>query len=237
MKDFGRMTEIDHKAKGRIFHRDIQRIRDSHAYGIVLALIVVQFIFASVSSTAPWTATVIILLQGVTLAIALATSARRDVRFGARAVLVIAVVVAVVQVELHQGISVGAGVAFFSAVLNVSIAVVVAFGVARQNEVNAASVCGAIGIYLLIGMLFVFLYAGVQAVAGTDFFAQGVSGTRPLFLYFSYVTLATLGYGDYTPAAQVGRTLAVTEALLGQLYLVTIVAVLVSSFGLKRPRS
>jgi hypothetical protein len=237
MRDFGRMTELEHNAKERMFRRDIQRIRDAHAYGLVLALIVVQFFFASVTSSAPWTATVIILLQGFTLAIALATSARRDVRFGARAVLVVAIAVAVVQVQLHQGSSVSAGVAFFSALLNVSIAVVVAFGVARQNEVNAASVSGAIGIYLLIGMLFVFLFYGVQAVAGTNFFAQHVSGTRSLFLYFSYVTLATLGYGDYTPATQVGRTLAVTEALLGQLYLVTIVAVLVSSFGLKRPRS
>jgi hypothetical protein len=230
------MTEIEQKPKEKIFPRDLHRIRDAHAYGIVLALIVVQFIFASVSSTAPWTATVIILLQGVTLAIALATSARQDVRFGARAVLVVAVVVAVVQVQLHQGSSVSGGVAFFSALLNVSIAVVVAFGVARQNEVNTASVCGAIGIYLLIGMLYVFLFFGVQAVDGTDFFAQGVSGTRSLFLYFSYTTLATLGYGDYTPGTQVGRTLAVTEALFGQLYLVTIVAVLVSSFGRKRPK-
>ena len=59
-------------------------------------------------------------------------------------------------------------------------------------------------------------------------FAQGTDGTRAIRLYFSYVTLATLGYGDYTPAANVGRTLAVLEALLGQIYLVTVVALLVS---------
>ena len=53
-------------------------------------------------------------------------------------------------------------------------------------------------------------------------------GTRSLRLYFSYVTLATLGYGDYTPAGNLGHMLAVLEALIGQLYLVTILALLVS---------
>ena len=61
-----------------------------------------------------------------------------------------------------------------------------------------------------------------------NFFAQGTDGTRSLRLYFSFVTLATLGYGDYTAAGELGRTLAVVEALFGQLYLVTVVAVLVS---------
>jgi hypothetical protein len=61
-----------------------------------------------------------------------------------------------------------------------------------------------------------------------DFFAQGTDGTRSLRLYFSFVTLATLGYGDYTAAGELGRTIAVVEALVGQLYLVTVIAVLVS---------
>ncbi len=47
-------------------------------------------------------------------------------------------------------------------------------------------------------------------------------------LYFSYVTLATLGYGDYTPAGNLGHAFAVLEALIGQLYLVTVVAVVVT---------
>ena len=58
-----------------------------------------------------------------------------------------------------------------------------------------------------------------------------MDGTRPLRLYFSYVTLATLGYGDYTAAGNLGRALAVLEALMGQLYLVTVVAVVVTRLG------
>jgi hypothetical protein len=76
----------------------------------------------------------------------------------------------------------------------------------------------------------VFMYAfSVMAVLGHgSFFAQGTDGTRPVRLYFSYVTLATLGYGDYTPAGNLGRSFAVLEALLGQLYLVTVVALVVT---------
>jgi hypothetical protein len=56
-----------------------------------------------------------------------------------------------------------------------------------------------------------------------------------LRLYFSFVTLATLGYGDYTAAGELGRTLAIVEALVGQLYLVTVIAVLVSRMRRRSP--
>jgi voltage-gated potassium channel Kch len=57
------------------------------------------------------------------------------------------------------------------------------------------------------------------------------------FLYFSYVTLTTVGYGDLTAAGDLGRMLAVTEALLGQLYLVTVVALVIGNIGRERTRA
>jgi hypothetical protein len=97
-----------------------------------------------------------------------------------------------------------------------------------QGEVNAQSVTGAICVYLLLGMIFMFLYGVAAALGDNPFFAQGTDGTRSLRLYFSYVTLATLGYGDYTPRSDLGHTLAIVEALIGQLYLVTVVALRVT---------
>jgi hypothetical protein len=118
--------------------------------------------------------------------------------------------------------------------LTIAIAFVIAMGAVAQNEVNSRSVAGAICVYMLFGLLFMFLY-GVLAVLGDgQFFAQGTDGTRSLRLYFSFVTLATLGYGDYTPAGNLGHAIAVLEALIGQLYLVTVVAVVVTRLG--RPR-
>src|SRR5262249_40124109 len=118
--------------------------------------------------------------------------------------------------------------------LAITIAVVIAEGAIAQNEVNTRSVAGAICVYVLFGIVFMFIYSTMAAVDATPFFAQGTDGTRPLRLYFSFVTLATLGYGDYTPAANLGHALAVLEALAGQLYLVTVVAVVVTR--LARPR-
>ncbi|MBW8741904.1 MAG: two pore domain potassium channel family protein [Acidobacteria bacterium] len=106
--------------------------------------------------------------------------------------------------------------------------VAIATGVVDQDEVNAQSVTGAICIYLLFGLVFLFLYGAIAVLDSGTFFAQGTDGTRALRVYFSYVTLATLGYGDYTPAGELGHLLAVLEALIGQLYLVTVIALLVS---------
>ena len=228
--------DADRSARERRLEKELARIRDAHRYGVVLLLVFVLFVFADVTSTAPWTGSVIVLLQALTLAVALSTSARRDVRFGVRAVLFTAAVVAVVQLELDHGKPLNAGMALFSASLTVATVLVVGFGVTRQDEINAASVYGAIAIYMLIGMLFVFAYAAIAAL-DPPFFAQSASQTRALLLYFSYITMATVGYGDYTAANQVGRTFAVIEALFGQLYLVTVVAVLVSRFGRRKDRA
>ena len=84
---------------------------------------------------------------------------------------------------------------------------------------------------MLFGILFMFLYGVLATLGHTPFFAQGTDGTRPIRLYFSFVTLATLGYGDYTPAGNLGACARSTEALIGQLYLVTVVAVVVTRLG------
>ena len=123
-----------------------------------------------------------------------------------------------------------------SALLALGIVVVIAASVVVQGEINAQSITGAICVYLLLGMIFLFIYGAVAAFGDGAFFSQGTDGTRSLRLYFSYVTLATLGYGDYTPKSNFGHTLAVVEALFGQLYLVTVVALLVSRLGPARAR-
>jgi len=139
-------------------------------------------------------------------------------------------VLAGIQALAGSGSVVGI-VALVSVAFVVLTCVVVSLGVFDPRAVNAQSVVGAICIYVLIGMLFTYLYGAVAALGDGAFFAQGTDGTLSVRLYFSYVTLATLGYGDYTPAGDLGHTLAILEALLGQLYLVTVVAVLVSRLG------
>ena len=123
--------------------------------------------------------------------------------------------------------------ALLTGVLTIAVVVVLALSIVDQGEINAQSITDAICVYLLLGMIFLFVYGAAASLGDGAFFAQGTDGTRALRLYFSYVTLATLGYGDYTPAGNFGHAVAIIEALFGQLYLVTVVAVLVSRM---RPR-
>ena len=107
-------------------------------------------------------------------------------------------------------------------------------GVLDQNEVNQQVVVGAVCIYVLLGFVFVYLYGVLGVLGHGDLFAQGTDGTRATRFYFSYVTLTTLGYGDYTMAHNFSRSLATLEGLLGPLYLVTVIALLVSRVRPKR---
>jgi voltage-gated potassium channel Kch len=106
-------------------------------------------------------------------------------------------------------------------------------GVVRELEedghVTVQTVICGLCLYLLLGLAFAFVYAALDEISSQSFFAQKVDGTPNDFLYFSMVTLTTTGYGDFTAQTELGRTLAVTEALLGQIYLVTVLAVIVSN--------
>ena len=92
-------------------------------------------------------------------------------------------------------------------------------------------VLGALAIYLLVGLTYAYLYPVISAVTGQPFFVQTATPGAIDYVYFSYVTLTTVGYGDFTAATSVGRMIAVSEALTGQLYLVSAVALLVGNIG------
>lgn len=105
--------------------------------------------------------------------------------------------------------------------------------IARHERITGQSVFGAIAMYLQIGMAFAFLYSGLnRAVDGS--FNLGEVGSASWPTYFSFVTLTTLGYGDITPSSQTTESLAILEAVLGQILLVTVVARLVSLLGSQR---
>ena len=204
---------------------------------MVLALIVVSFAFAATASDATWTTGVLVVLQGLTLIAAIWTSGLARTRswlvFGL-AMLTIAIALAVVS-SAAGGADLTGAVGLVSALFIICVVVVIVRSIAWSPEVNAEIILGAICVYVSIGMIFLFAYGAVADIGSSAFFAQGGDGTRALRLYFSYVTLATLGYGDYTPATNIGHMLAVVEALLGQLYLVTVVALLVARLRV-RPR-
>ena len=103
----------------------------------------------------------------------------------------------------------------------------------EEGGVTMQTMFGVLCLYLLVGLLFSFVYGAVDFYSEQPFFSTGVD-ERDDFLYFSFSTLTTVGYGDLVAATELGRSLAITEALVGQIYLVTVVAVIVGN--LRQPR-
>jgi hypothetical protein len=216
--------------------RGLARFHATHSYWVVLGAIGVAFFFAALAPDAAWSAAVLVLIETATLVLALRTAGwkvnQSRTVFGLVALGFSAAIVDI----LWNTNAVNGVVGILGGLLTLALAVVIGLGAVEQGEVNSKSVAGAICVYVLLGMIFMHVF-GVMAVLGHgSFFAQGTDGTRALRLYFSYTTLATLGYGDYTPAGNLGHALAVLEALLGQLYLVTVVAVVVTRLGPRRRR-
>lgn len=225
------MTDVAPAPAAQLERSRIRRMRAAHSYWAVLGAIFVTFFLAALLPDAPWATSLIVLAQSATLLTVIWTAGwamtERIVPF---AIAVVAAAAAAVNLFWQdQALTVVLGVA--AGLLSVTIAVAIAAGAVAQNEVNSRSVAGAICVYMLIGLLFMWLFSVLAVLGHGPFFAQGTDGTRPIRVYFSYTTLATLGYGDYTPAKNLGRSLAVLEALIGQLYLVTVVAVVVTRLG------
>lgn len=108
--------------------------------------------------------------------------------------------------------------------------IVILFHIFRHKEVTEDLISGAVCAYLLIGLVWAFaFYFLEQTRAGSLFLGKNSPHDIGPFFYYSFVTLATLGYGDIVPLTSPARSLAVLEALMGQLYLAITIARLVTA--------
>ena len=101
-----------------------------------------------------------------------------------------------------------------------------------QPEITLQSIFGVLSAYMMIGLIYSAVYVAVWKFTGQPFFvgvAQNDTNTKQ-FQYFSFTTLTTLGYGDFTAVGDGGRAIAVLEAIVGQMFLATLVARLVAGF-------
>jgi hypothetical protein len=225
------MTGLAPAHVARLDRPVLGRMRASHSYWAVLGAIFVAFFLSALLPDSSWASSLIVLVLSVTVLIAIWTAGwsmtERIVPFAIAATAIVAAAINFFWRDESLTVALG----LVAGLLTIAIAFVIAAGAVAQNEVNSRSVAGAICVYMLFGILFMFLYGALATLGHTPFFAQGTDGTRSIRFYFSFVTLATLGYGDYTPAGNLAHALAVLEALIGQLYLVTVVAVVVTRLG------
>jgi hypothetical protein len=202
----------------------------SNRYGLVLVLLVAAFTFAMVAPTGDWPHVVNALLQGAAVLAALtsAEAGRRLIGLGvaATAVTMATALATAVGGRSYAGLSDLAGACLL---VLVPIAIVLEFR--RRLEITVQSVAAALCIYLVLGMFFASVASAVAGIGGVPYFASRPSANSADYTYFSFITLATVGYGDFVPALRLGRALAVLEGLSGQLYLVTVVALVVGNLG------
>ena len=105
--------------------------------------------------------------------------------------------------------------------------------IATDTEISANRIVGAISIYLLLGVLWAVAYTLVEISSPGSISGFGVgagSHWNSDWLYFSFVTMTTLGYGDIAPVSAIARVLAYMQAVFGQFYIAILVAGLVSAY-------
>lgn len=205
-------------------------------YGLLLFAILTAFAIQGIATPSVWEQVSVTVLLAATLLLALWAAEAKPVVMRPAAIIGMAVV-AFSIVEAVRGDVDGAAVRIANLMLVCLAPPAIIVGVVRslraRNQVTVASVFGALCIYMLLGMFFGTLYGAIGRLAG-GFFENGVLPTTAHCLYFSFTTLTTVGYGDLTATSNLGHTLSVSEALIGQVYLVTVVAVIVGNLGRSR---
>jgi hypothetical protein len=200
-----------------------------YQYGWVLLLLGLTFIVMASGPPDAWVRVLTVFLQGLTLLAALlASRVRRRLFRVASVVAGLSLLTALGSVFVSSSQQPTSVFFLLNILLVATTPVVIARALWRRQLIDVRTVLGAVCIYVLLGMMFAFVYAAIDGIGSDPFFVQTAHATTPDFLYFSFVTQTTVGYGDFTAAGDLGRALAVVEALTGQLYLVTIIAVLVS---------
>jgi uncharacterized membrane protein len=196
-------------------------------------LIGLYILIAAESHSNLWGRFVISLVLGAVLLLAFHTSHVRARAFKVGIVLVVLADLAnFVQAAADRHGGDGSTFIMFLLVLLAPIAIV--HRIIRHETVGLETILGSICVYVLIAISFAGIYGAVNDVEPTGFFAQQVVPNNVDFLYFSFVTLTTVGYGDLTAGTSTGRVLVTFEAVIGQIFLVTLVARLVSLYGNKQ---
>ena len=204
-------------------------------YGMLFVLILVSLLLSAANTK--WLKVAAVLVQGCVLLFAFLVA--RAPRRAWRVAIVLVPLAVILGIAGRFGDSKPAEVVAASVNLVLPAAAIVVLGrrILMEPYVSGRTVLGLLSVYLLIGMTFAATYIMIAVVSGEPFFVQTNDAQPVDFTYFSFVTLATVGYGDFTAANPMPRMLAAIEGLSGQLYLVTVVAVAVSRVRTRRDRS
>ena len=214
-----------------------ERFARGDSYGLLLALLIGLYVLiAAESHRNLWGRFIISCVLGAVLLLAFHTSHVRSRAFSVGIALVVVADIANF-VQAATGREGGDGSTFIMFLLVLLAPIAIVHRIIRHESVGLETILGAICVYVLIAIAFAGIYGAINEAEPTGFFAQKVEPTNVDFLYFSFVTLTTVGYGDLSPGTSTGQVAVTFEAVAGQIFLVTLVARLVSLYGVKQRQS
>jgi hypothetical protein len=218
---------------GRLRHdfaQFVEALRRGDTYGLLLVLLMVTYVLIALLERSPWERFVIAFTLGLVFLLTLHTSHVRTRAFhvGLAIVLIIELSTFVQALVGREG---NDGTAYIMFVFLLIAPLVILSRILRHDVIGMETILGALCVYVLLGIAFAGIYAAINDVEAAGFFAQPGPKTNVDFLYFSFITQTTVGYGDLTPGTDFGRVIVTFEALIGQVFLVTLVARLVSMYG------
>ena len=194
-------------------------------FGVLLLLLVGSFIALGFSDNT-WARVVAGVLQLTALAVGFLASGLRQ-RYRRLGVIglvgIVSIVLTAVAGDTATGISQIGGVVVLATLL-----VGVLDRVLHHEEVTVQTLFGAVCAYFLIGLMFSAVYGALNDLGNSPVFGEPVN--RSVFSYFSFTTLTTVGYGDFTAVTDIGRRIAMIEAVIGQVFIATTLARLVSMY-------
>jgi hypothetical protein len=209
----------------RSLSSELVRLADSNA--TLLCLLLANFFVLELVDNERVGAFVSSIIAALALATAINdTTAGRSVSRRQAVVIVGAVVVSSIVLFTDSTDVIGSAYLVPAAFVGLTLPVVL-LRTLQHRVVTAETVLGALCAYVLTGLVFAFVYIAISRF-GEDFFSQAGPHAQSEYLYFSFVVLTTLGFGDLSPARGLPQALVAVEALLGQIFLVTMVARLVT---------
>ncbi len=219
--------------------------RASDSFGLLLVLLLVDYSLLSLVGTGRWFGIAVGIPLSLTVLLALHTSHARR-RHQRLAVVAVVCSISAGGINAVVGSQIGEGVI---GILLTILLVVTPFTVLRRilghRTVTVETILGAICIYMLIGIVFTVLFYGISRslplfygspVPSIHWFLAQPPAQHPpaTYLYLSFVTLTTVGFGDITPLNELARSVVVLEAIIGQIFLVTLVSRMVALYGQER---
>jgi hypothetical protein len=200
-------------------------------YGALLLVLIASYLLSAFVDK-HWVEALQVVLFTAAMLLALRSSSvpRRAVRILLTAAVVGVPVMFFLSISTRTG-DAGSGTGdIWTGLVLLIAAVMIVYRVLAFGTVTLQSIFGAISAYLVIGFMFAAFFGAIYHFSGDQFFVTGEQASTQHFQYFSFTTLTTLGYGDFTAKYSSGQSVAVLEALTGQIFLATLVARLVAAF-------